>query len=330
MSTQKEPVEWLRVARAALEIEARAIQTAAERLDGSLTKAVDIILDHSGKVVVSGIGKSGHIGQKITTTFCSTGTPAVFLHAVEAVHGDLGVYTPGDPTILISKSGSTRELVRLIPILRQFDSPLIAIVGNLKSPLAYSAHVMLDARVSREADQLGIVPTASAMVALALGDAMAVALMQARKFTEQEFFRFHPCGQLGRNLSLHVYDVMHRDDEVAWARIETPLREVVIKMTDCPLGAACVIDDNNNLLGLITDGDVRRALQTHEDIRPLRAEHIMTRNPVSIFPDATLKEAAQLMEDRHSQLSVLPVLENQSTRCLGLIRIHDIYQPELT
>ncbi len=180
------PEEWPQIARKVLELEAQALAAAADRLDHHLTKAVELLLAHAGKVVVSGIGKSGHIGQKIAATLASTGTPAVFLHAAEAVHGDLGIYTPGDPSILISKSGSTAELLRLIPVLRQFRSPLIAIVGNLNSPMAKQADVTLDARVDREADPLNLAPTCSTTVALALGDALAVALMMARRFTDQD------------------------------------------------------------------------------------------------------------------------------------------------
>lgn len=317
--------KWLEVAQSVMINEANAIQFAATHLDGSLSRAVEIILSHSGKVVVSGIGKSGHVAQKIAATLCSTGTPAVFLHAAEAVHGDLGVYTPGDPTILVSKSGSSEELIRLTPILRQFRSALIAIVGNLESHLAREADVVLDARIPREADPLGIVPTASAVVALALGDALAAALMIARQFTEQDFVRFHPAGQLGRNLYLHVGDVMHRFQDIAWVRPETSLKDVVIAMTQHPLGAACVVGEDNHLIGLITDGDVRRALQRFDDIRSLHARDIMTQNPIRITPDVTLGRAAEIMENRPSQISVLPVVEGESGICLGLIRLHDIY-----
>jgi arabinose-5-phosphate isomerase len=321
--------EWITVARTVLEAEAQAINRAAERLDQSLARAVQLILDHPGKVVVSGIGKSGHIGQKIAATLASTGTPAVFLHAAEAVHGDLGIYTPGDPSILISKSGSTAELLRLMPVLRQFHSPLIALVGNLKSPLARQADVVLDARVEREADPLNLAPTCSTTVALALGDALAVALMQARQFTDKDFARYHPAGQLGRNLWLKVADVMHQGEAVAWVRPETPLRQVIIAMTERPLGAACVVDADYHLLGLVTDGDLRRALVQHEDIRPLQAGDIMISRPITVSPRSSLKEATQLMEDRPSQISVLPVVEPESRQCLGLVRIHDIYQPQL-
>jgi arabinose-5-phosphate isomerase len=312
-----------------LELEAQALAVAADRLDHNLTKAVELLLAHDGKVVVSGIGKSGHVGQKIAATLASTGTPAVFLHAAEAVHGDLGIYTPGDPSILISKSGSTAELLRLIPILRQFRSPLIAIVGNLNSPIAKQADVVLDARVDREADPLNLAPTCSTTIALALGDALAVALMMARRFTDKDFARYHPAGQLGRNLWLKVADVMHQNEAVAWVKPDTPLRQVIIAMSQLPLGAACVVDESFHLLGIITDGDLRRVLLTHDDIRPLCAADCMTRQPITIPPEASLRDATRLMEDRPSQISVLPVVDSRSQHCLGLIRIHDIYQPEL-
>jgi arabinose-5-phosphate isomerase len=329
MSASDPPPEWLAVARSVLQAESRAIAAAADRLNQTLTQAVQLILDHPGKVVVSGVGKSGHIGQKLAATLASTGTPAVFLHAAEAVHGDLGIYTPGDPSILISKSGSTAELLRLVPILRQFRSPLIAIVGHPKSPLARAVDLILDATVEREADPLDLAPTCSSTVALAVGDALAVSLMHARQFGPQDFARYHPGGQLGRNLWLKVADVMHQGEEVAWVTPETPLRQVIIAMTERPLGAACVVDAAFQLLGLVTDGDLRRALLAHDDIRNLRAGACMTRQPLTIFPDASLRDAIRLMEDRPSQISVLPVTDRASGRCLGLVRIHDIYQPEL-
>ena len=321
--------DWREIAQAVLNLEAQALAAVADRLDHNLTKAVELLLAHDGKVVVSGIGKSGHIGQKIAATLASTGTPAVFLHAAEAVHGDLGIYTPGDPSILISKSGSTAELLRLIPVLRQFRSPLIAIVGNLNSSMAKQADVVLDARVDREADPLNLAPTCSTIAALGLGDALAVALMMARRFTDIDFARYHPAGQLGRNLWLKVADVMHENDAVAWVRPDTPLRQVIIAMSQRPLGAACVVGEDLQLLGIITDGDLRRALLTHEDIRLLHAADCMMRQPITITPEASLRDATRLMEDRPSQISVLPVVDSRSQRCLGLIRIHDIYQPEL-
>jgi arabinose-5-phosphate isomerase len=321
--------EAIEVARATLLAEAEAIRVAAERLDGRIAQVVDLILASNGKVVVTGMGKSGHIGQKIAATLCSTGTPAVFLHAAEATHGDLGIYSPGDPTVLISKSGATSELVHLIPILRQFKTPLIGILGNLTSPLAQQVDVVLDGRVLREADPLNLAPTSSTTVALALGDALASALMHARRFSDTDFARFHPSGQLGRNLQMVVADVMHTGPQVAWVAPEDRLRDVVIAMTDHPLGAACVVDASRSLAGIITDGDLRRALQSHDDIRLLTARDIMTPHPIAVSEDMSLQEASKVMEDRPSQISVLPVL-GPDHRVLGLIRIHDIYQAGLT
>jgi arabinose-5-phosphate isomerase len=205
---------------------------------------------------------------------------------------------------------------------------LIGILGNLTSPLARQVDVVLDARVAREADPLNLAPTSSSTVALALGDALAAALMVARKFSDADFARYHPSGQLGRNLLLRVADVMHVGEEVAWVGPNDSMRTVVIAMTKHPLGAACVVDTGGSLHGIITDGDLRRALQAHDDIRPLTATAIMTPHPVSVSPTAILRDAARIMEDRPSQISVLPVLD-EGQRCVGLLRIHDVYQTGL-
>ena len=321
---QSEKQEWLAAAREAIEIEAASLARAAARLDGELIRAVEIVLAHSGKVVVTGIGKSGHIARKIVATLCSTGTPAVFLHPAEAVHGDLGIYTPGDPTVLLSKNGSSRELLALVPVLRDLHSPLIGILGSKNSPLAAQMDVLLDASVEREADPHNLAPTASAVVAMALGHALAIALMCARQFTPREFSRFHPGGQLGRNLQLAVREAMHSGDEVAMVAPGASLKEVIIAMTRRPMGGACVVARDGTLAGFITDGDLRRALTTHDDIRGLHAEDAMTRSPVTIGPDATLGDALECMERRPSQISVLPVVDDTG-RALGLLRLHDIY-----
>jgi arabinose-5-phosphate isomerase len=322
--------DFLACGRAAMEAEAEAIATAARRLDAQFTRAVELILRHQGKVVVTGIGKSGRVGQKLVATLSSTGTPAVFLHPAEAVHGDLGVYAPGDPTIMISKSGATAELVRLVGVLRDFRSPLIGILGNASSPLASAVDIVLDASVRAEADLHNLAPTSSAAVALALGDALAVAVMQGRRFTPEEFAVYHPAGQLGRNLELAVSTVMHGAGDTAWAGPGDSLRSVVIAMTQRPLGAACVTDEEGRLAGLITDGDLRRALEKHEDIRGLCAADIMTATPTTIRPDARLHEALRLMEDRPSQIYVLPVVDPATGRCLGLLRLHDVYRQPAT
>jgi arabinose-5-phosphate isomerase len=316
--------EWLAIARKAVEIEAASLAEAAKRLDGELLRAVDLILEHPGKVVVTGIGKSGHIARKLVATLCSTGTAAVFLHPAEAVHGDLGIYTPGDPTVLISKHGTSAELTKLVPLLHQFRSPLIGILGSTTSPLAAQMDVVLDASVEREADPNNLAPTASAVTALAIGHALAIALMSARGFTPEEFGRFHPGGQLGRNLRLPVSKAMHEIGQVAVVAPETGLKDVIIAMTRRPLGGACVVDAEGKLAGIITDGDLRRALTNHDDVRQLRADQAMTAKPVSIGPNATLAEALELMERRPSQISVLPVVEEDG-RAVGLLRLHDIY-----
>jgi arabinose-5-phosphate isomerase len=318
--------DWLENGRAAMEAEAEAISTAARRLNSQFTRAVETIAGHTGKVVVTGIGKSGRVGQKIVATFSSTGTPAVFLHPAEAVHGDLGVYAPEDPTILISKSGTTAELLRLVGVLRELRSTLIGILGNPGSPLAREVDVLLDASVRAEADPHGLAPTSSAAVAMALGDALAVAVMRARRFTPEEFAMYHPAGQLGHNLARSVREVMHGGEQTAWVRPQDSVKQVVIAMTERPLGAACVVDGEGRLVGLVTDGDLRRALKAHDDIRPLRAADIMTARPVTVAPEARLHEALRLMEDRPSQISVLPVVDAASGRCLGLVRLHDVYQ----
>jgi arabinose-5-phosphate isomerase len=314
--------DLLQTGRDALGVEARAILRAAQRLDQTFVHAVQIISECQSKVVVSGIGKSGRIGEKIAATLCSTGTPAVFLHPAEAAHGDLGVYIPGDPTLMISKSGTTQELLSLLPVLRELKSPLIGLLGSPEAPLARELDVVLDASVQEEADPHNVAPTASTTVALAIGDALAIAVMRARDFTLSEFARNHPHGMLGRNLRLAVADVMHQGDEVAWVRPRDSVRDVIVAMTEHPLGAACVVDSDRRLEGLITDGDLRRALRTHDDIRGLGARDIMTRHPVTVSPTAKLHEALRMMEDRSSQISVLPVVDG---RCLGLVRIHDVY-----
>jgi arabinose-5-phosphate isomerase len=305
-----------------MQIEAQAILAASDRLGDNLDRAVELILARKGKLIVSGIGKSGHVARKLAATLQSTGTPAVFLHASEAAHGDLGLCQPGDTALLISKSGSTRELLELVPALRAMGAPLIGILGTVVSPLGSEMDVVFDASVQREADPEGFTPTASSAVALAVGHGLAVALMEARGFTKENFLHLHAGGQLGRNLRVHVSEVMH---EVAWVAPDAGLKEVVIEISRRRLGAACVVSADGTLLGLITDGDVRRAFEKHDDIRGLVASDVMTTSPISVEPEALIHDALCLMENRPSQISVLPVVEKATGRCLGLIRLHDIY-----
>ncbi|MBK7566446.1 MAG: KpsF/GutQ family sugar-phosphate isomerase [Chitinophagales bacterium] len=313
----------LEIAKNVLLFESEQIKKAMDKLNEQFNHSVESVMQSKGKLVVCGIGKSGAVAQKITATLCSTGTPAVFLHAAEAAHGDLGVYAEGDPVLMISKSGTTEEMLRLIPFFKESHSKVISIVGNITSPIARNSDYVLDATVEKEADALNLAPTASTTVALAIGDALAVALMHARGFTENDFARFHPGGQLGKNLLLKVEDVMHELHEIAQVAENNSFRELIIAMTKFNLGAACVVDKENNLIGLVTDGDVRRSLIRDADLSSMFVNTIMTKNPISISPRASLKEAVAMMENRTSQLSVLPVVEDG--KCLGLIRIHDIY-----
>lgn len=316
----------LQSARKVLLAEAQALEDASSRLDGEFDRAVDLLDAQESKVLVTGIGKSGIVAQKIAATFCSLGQPAVFLHPVEALHGDLGLYSPGDPTVVLSRSGNTAELLRLVTQLRALKSPVIGILGVPDSALGALMDVVLDASVRAEADPHNLAPTASAVVALGLGDALAIGLMERRGFTAEDFARFHPSGQLGRNLRLRVDDVMHPLQRVATVAAVDPLRKVVIEMTQRSLGAACVLDSEGRLAGLITDGDVRRALQNHDDLSSLFARNIMTAQPAKVSPNASVHEALRMMEDRPSQIAVLPVVDEASGRCVGLVRLHDLYQ----
>ena len=316
------------VAKNVLIGEGEQLINAADRISEKMEIACDIITNHNGKIVISGMGKSGLIAQKIAATLCSIGNEAVFLHPAEAVHGDLGIYAPGDPTILISKSGATDEIVRLIPILKEFNSPLIGILGNMNSILSNEMDLVLDASVSKEVDPLAIVPTSSTTLTLAIGDALAAVLMANKNFKREDFAKLHPAGDLGRRLKLKVKDVMQPIDKVAVVDSNDDLRNTVIKMTEKPQGAALVLNDEKILMGIITEGDLRRSLANEIDIDNCKANEVMSANPIAIKVDSSLSEVISLMENRESQISVLPVVD-QSNICIGLIRIHDIYQTQL-
>ena len=317
------------IASEVLKQEGQELLDAADRIAESVVKSSDIISNHSGKVVLCGMGKSGLIAQKIAATLCSIGNKAVFLHAAEAVHGDLGIYAPGDPTILISKSGATEEMLRLIPILKEFNSPLIGILGNMKSPLVRQMDVVLDASVKKEADPLGIVPTSSTTLTLAIGDAIVGVLMSQGDFKQDDFARLHPAGDLGRRLRLIVENIMQSIQDVAIVSKNDNLRKVVIEMTEKPQGAALVLGEKNELIGIVTEGDLRRVLADGKDIDKIAVIDLMTPNPIAININSPLKEAIILMEDRKSQISVLPVVKNDGKTCAGLLRLHDIYQKNL-
>jgi len=316
------------IAASILKTEANELLQAADRVSESIVDAAKLIDNHNGKVMICGLGKSGLIAQKIAATFCSVGRKAVFLHAVDALHGDLGIFEAGDPTIVISKSGSTEEIVRLIPILKEFESPLIGIVGNMNSSIIDDLDIVLDASVDNEADPLGIVPTSSTTLTLSIGDALAGVLMSVKGFNKNDFARYHPSGSLGKRLLLTVENIMQHISNVAVVNMTDKLRKVVIAMTEKPNGAA-IVKCKNDGFGLITDGDLRRCLAEGEDIDLLDAQKIMTTDPVSISSNSSVDNALKLMEDRRSQISVLPVVSEENGECLGLIRLHDIYQTRL-
>ncbi len=309
-----------------MEKESSALEKAARSLEEkTFSKALDLLMETKHKVVVTGIGKSGHVGKKIAATLCSTGTPAAFLHPSEAVHGDLGIHQTGDSTLFLSNSGSTPELLFLEPVLRSRGARIVGILGKMNSPLANKVDVALDASVDEEADHLGIVPTASFAVASSLGDAISSALMIRRGFNANEYAKTHPAGQLGRNLILRVSDVFHPLDKIAIVNKRSTLQNAVIEMSKHPLGAACVVE-KNHLVGIITDGDLRRALQLDKNIKEISVDEIMSSGPITIFSSASLGEALEVMEKRQpSPISILPVLDEQSSELLGLVRLHDIY-----
>ena len=298
----------------------------SKNIDQDIQSAAELIINNSGKVVVCGLGKSGLIGQKIVATLCSTGTRSVYMHAAEAIHGDLGIYNPGDPTILISKSGNTEELVRLVPILKEFQSPLIAIVGNMDSFIAKNSDIVLNGTVEKEIDPLGVVPTTSSLVALAIGDALASVLMVQRGFDKKDFVRNHPGGELGKQLALKVESVMHPLNDVAQIDKNDSISSCASKMTKKPLGAALHLD-NDRLKGIVTEGDLRKSIASTSDLSNSILDFI-NNNPISINPSISILDAMKVMEDRHSQISCLPVIDSDG-KCLGLVTLHDLYQTKL-
>lgn len=316
--------------KSVMQAEANSIVKASEQLGATFSSAVDAILNSKGKVVICGVGKSGHIAKKISTTFMSGGVDCVFLHASEAIHGDLGIYKPGDVTIVFSKSGSTSELVRLMPVFKAFESTVIAIIGRKDSPIGHAAEIVIDGSVEKEADLLNLMPTTSASVALAIGDALASAVISQKGLTPEEFARYHPGGQLGRNLLLKVGQVMHKTEKVGCVTEESTLREAVLAMNDFPLGAACVLDQNQCLKGLITDGDIRRLLSKKGSVLDLPISECATKEPTVITADCLIREALRMMEDRPSPISIMPVIDRDSQVLQGLVRLHDIYQADFS
>jgi arabinose-5-phosphate isomerase len=308
--------------RRVLDIETRGLTALAGRIDGAFSAACRLLLAGRGRVVCTGMGKSGHIARKIAATLASTGTPAFYVHPGEAGHGDLGMITDDDIVLALSYSGETDEVLMLLPVLKRQGNALVAMTGRPDSTLATTADIHLDVGVPAEACPLDLAPTASTTAALALGDALAVALLEARGFTADDFARSHPAGSLGRRLLLHITDVMHAGDEVPRVRAGATLSEALVEMSRKRLGMTAVVDDDGRLLGLYTDGDLRRSLDDAAvDLRGTRIDAVMTRTPKSIGSDALAVEAARMMEDH--KINALVVVDDAS-RVVGALNIHDL------
>src|SRR5258707_3763786 len=316
-----------------LRVESEAIAKAAARLQAvEIDRVITILTECKGKIILLGVGKSGIIAQKIAATMISSGTAAVNLHPSDALHGGLGMVNSDDVVLMLSNSGETDELLQLLPYLSRRGVPLVAIVGNLKSTIAQRADAVLDASVHQEACPLNLAPTTSTTVALAIGDALAMALMSAKGLTEDDFAHNHPAGQLGKRLTLRVADLMHSGSQNPTIAADAAWMEIISTITHYGLGAVNVIDNRGCLEGIITDGDLRRSLQrlSNADLAfaNIKCDNLMTRDPIVAAPEMLAFDALRLMEDRASQINVLPVVDGKGL-CVGLVRLHDIVRSGL-
>ena len=310
-------LEW---ARETLAAEAAAIAEVSAQLDGSFSRAAEAVLACTGRVIVTGMGKAGHIGRKIAATLASTGTPAFFVHPAEAAHGDLGMIVDGDVVLALSNSGESDEVLAIIPALKRKNTTLVCITSNPQSAMAKHADIHIRAAVSHEACPLNLAPTSSTTAVLALGDALAVALLKARAFTPDDFALSHPAGSLGRRLLLTVRDLMHTGDELPAVQEGTPLKTAVVQMSGKGLGMLAVTDGAGSLKGILTDGDLRRLFETHDHFSGLTVNDVMKRTPVTITPDKLASEAVKLMQQK--KISGLLVCENGKLK--GALNMHDL------
>lgn len=308
-------------AQRTIQLEQAAIADLAGRINDDFVRACQLILQCPGRVVVVGMGKSGHIARKIAATLASTGTPAFFVHPAEASHGDMGMITGSDVVLALSNSGSTSEIVTLVPLIKRLDIPLISLTGNPHSILAEAATVNLDAGVEKEACPLNLAPTSSTTVSLVLGDALALALLEARGFTPEDFAFSHPGGALGRRLLLKVEHVMHSGDELPAVSRGVPLREALLEMTRKSLGMTLILDQDNRLAGIFTDGDLRRALDRGLDTRHAIIDDVMTVGGKSVHPEMLAAEALKIMQD--FKINSLPVVDAQQ-QAIGALNMHDL------
>ena len=314
----------LKHAQDVLRMEAEAILELVPRIDENFAEAVRLILDCEGRVVITGMGKSGIIGRKMAATLASTGTPSFYLHPAEGIHGDLGMVTSGDVVIALSNSGETGEVLNILPSLRRIGAKLIAMVGNAASTLGKNANVVLDVGVSKEACPLGLAPTSSTTAALAYGDALALALLKKHNFTASQFAIFHPGGSLGRKLLLTVGSIMHKGEENPVVLGSTTVQEALFVITDKGLGAVSVVDENGVMQGVLTDGDIRRGLSKGVDFLQLPVTELMTKSPKTITEDKLAAQALHLMEsNKPKPITVLPVIDAQH-RVIGLLHMTDL------
>ncbi len=313
--------EIISEARKVLEIEAAGIQGLVGSIDQNFYQAARWILENKGRIIITGIGKSGIVGRKIVATFCSTGTPALFLHPVEAQHGDLGMVLPTDLVLALSNSGETEELNAILPTLKELGVKIIALTGNLESTLARQADLVIYSGVEREACPLGLAPTASTTAMLALGDALAVVLVKMRDFKICDFQRFHPGGHLGERLKVSLNRVMRTGDQVPLVKTGTLLLDAIKEMDRKQLGATLVVDESKDLKGIVTDGDLRRVLLSHNDLNGILVDQIMTKNPKRIKAGRSVAEALEMME-RHL-ITVLPIVDDEE-ELLGVLHLHDL------
>ena len=321
MSVKFSDADLVELGRQALGIEIEGLRAQVPRLNSEFARACRICLDCRGRIVVTGMGKSGHIGGKIAATLASTGTPSFFVHPGEASHGDVGMITRDDAVLALSNSGETDEILTIAPVIARLGAPLIAFTGNPDSALARLATVHLDIGVPAEACPLNLAPTASTTAALAVGDALAVALLKARGFTEEDFARSHPAGSLGRRLLLHVADVMRTGTDIPTVRAETPLAEGLMEVTRKGLGMTAIADAGMRLQGVFTDGDLRRALDASVDLRATRMDQVMSRHAKTVRPSALAAEAVHLMET-HRITSLVVV--DADDKIVGALNVHDL------
>lgn len=306
---------------AVIETELAAIDALRDRIDQDFVKACELMLNCEGRVVVTGMGKSGHIGNKIAATLASTGTPAFFVHPGEASHGDLGMITPKDVVLALSNSGETGEILTILPIIKRLQVPMISITGKQHSTLATEADINLDAAVEKEACPLGLAPTSSTTVALVLGDALAVALLDARGFTQEDFALSHPGGSLGRRLLLHVSDIMHTGDRIPHVPEQASLRDALLEITDKGLGMTAIVNQQQQVLGIYTDGDLRRTLDKNIDVHTASVKEVMTANCKTIPANILAAEALTIMQQ--NKINAMLVVDQHNT-LIGALNMHDL------